>query len=154
MAFYFYRRHFMSKNNVATTTSTAPTCQVIRPDESYQGVQGLDYFVGVSAESVGAQALCMHLLKLPPGARAKAHLHANHESAVYMISGEVEMLYGDKLQHHAVVRAGEFVYIPAGVPHLPYNASESEAIAILSRTDPNEQESVVLLPELEKKIST
>jgi uncharacterized RmlC-like cupin family protein len=91
----------------------------------------------------------MHLVKLPPGARAKAHLHANHESAAYVISGEIEMLHGDKLQHRTVVHAGEFVYIPAGVPHLPINASQSEAVGIIARTDPNEQESVVLLPELE-----
>ena len=42
------------------------------------------------------------------------------------------------------------VYIPAGVPHLPINASEHEpATCVVARTDPNEQESVVLLPELE-----
>jgi uncharacterized RmlC-like cupin family protein len=36
------------------------------------------------------------------------------------------------------------------VPHLPYNASETEAcVALIARTDPNEQESVVLLPELD-----
>ena len=46
--------------------------------------------------------------------------------------------------------AGDFVYIPANVPHLPYNLSGSEpATAVVARTDPNEQESVVLLPELE-----
>jgi uncharacterized RmlC-like cupin family protein len=139
----------MSTYDTATATSTMPTCQVIRPSQSYSGRQGLDYFAGVSAESAGSRGLCMHLLKMPPGARAKAHLHANHESAAYVISGEVEMLYGDKFQHRETVRAGEFVYIPAGVPHLPFNASEVEAIAVLARTDPNEQESVVLLPELD-----
>jgi uncharacterized RmlC-like cupin family protein len=140
----------MSTRN-ATPVASTTTCQVIHPDEHYQGSQGLDYFAGVSAESVGAQALCMHLLKMSPGTRAKAHLHANHESAVYVIKGEVEMIYGDKLQHHMVARAGDFVYIPAGIPHLPYNATQNEAIAVLSRTDPNEQESVVLLPELEQE---
>jgi uncharacterized RmlC-like cupin family protein len=39
--------------------------------------------------------------------------------------------------------------IPANTPHLPYNMSQTEpATAVISRTDPNEQESVVLLPEL------
>ena len=42
------------------------------------------------------------------------------------------------------------IYIPAGVPHLPINASAHEpATCIVARTDPNEQESVVLLPHLE-----
>jgi uncharacterized RmlC-like cupin family protein len=36
------------------------------------------------------------------------------------------------------------------VPHLPYNPSQTdEAVVVIARTDPNEQESVVLLPELD-----
>lgn len=66
-----------------------------------------------------------------------------------MVSGEVEMVYGNQLEQHAVVRAGDFVYIPAGAPRLPYNTSDAEAVTILARTGPNEQESVVLLPDLE-----
>jgi uncharacterized RmlC-like cupin family protein len=128
--------------------NSEPACRVIRPGGSYEGRQGLNYFEGISAESVGAEGLCMHLVRLPPGARAHAHLHENHETAIYVLKGEVEMLYGEQLQEHLVVREGEFLYIPAGVPHLPYNASNSEALGLLARTDPNEQESVVLL-ELE-----
>ena len=45
---------------------------------------------------------------------------------------------------------GTFFYIPADVPHLPYNPSATEeVVAVIARTDPNEQESVVLLPELD-----
>jgi hypothetical protein len=47
-------------------------------------------------------------------------------------------------------RPGDFVYIPAGIPHLPANASSTEpAVAVLARTDANEQESAVALPELD-----
>jgi uncharacterized RmlC-like cupin family protein len=60
------------------------------------------------------------------------------------------MYYGERLEHHLVSRAGDFVYIPANVPHLPYNMSQTEpCTALISRTDANEQESVVLLPELD-----
>ena len=39
---------------------------------------------------------------------------------------------------------------PINMPHLPYNLSETEnCVAVIARTDPNEQESVVLLPELD-----
>ena len=41
--------------------------------------------------------------------------------------------------------AGDFVYIPAGLPHQPFNPSDRVARALIARTDPNEQESVVLL---------
>jgi uncharacterized RmlC-like cupin family protein len=68
----------------------------------------------------------------------------------YRGSGEAVLWSGEGLRERAEARAGDFVYIPAGTPHLPVNASSTEAcIALLARTDPNEQESVVLLPELD-----
>lgn len=46
-------------------------------------------------------------------------------------------------------QTGDLVYIPAGVPHLPYNPSNAPCHAVIARTDPNEQESVVLRPDLD-----
>ena len=128
------------------------TCKVIRPTSTYAGKQGFDYFVGISTESVGSQGICMHLLTIPPGGRANAHLHEDHETAIYMISGEVETWFGENLEEHVTVRAGEYFYIPAGMPHLPVNTGSEPATAILARTDPNEQESVVLRPDLEGNV--
>lgn len=91
----------------------------------------------------------MHLLRMPPAARAQAHLHEAHETAIYVLSGAAAMWYGADLQEHMVVHAGDFLYIPAGMPHLPYNPYQEEAVALLSRTDPNELESVLLLSDLE-----
>jgi uncharacterized RmlC-like cupin family protein len=131
------------------------TCQIIRPASTYDGKQGFSYFEGISAQSVGAQGICMHLLSIPPGGRAKAHLHEHHETAIYIISGESEMWHGDNLSEHIVIKAGEFLYIPAGMPHLPANLSQTEpCVAVLARTDPNEQESVVLLPEMEQLLES
>ncbi len=127
-----------------------PTCQVIQPGATFEGKQAFTYFAGIAAENTGAAGICMHLLTIPPGGRAKAHLHENHETAIYCLSGEAGMWFGEGLAEHLVVKAGEFLYIPAGVPHLPYNASEREpCTAVLARTDPNEQESVVLRPDLD-----
>jgi uncharacterized RmlC-like cupin family protein len=48
------------------------------------------------------------------------------------------------------MRPGDHSYIPPNVPHLPINPSASEtAVAVLARTDPNEQVSAVLLPKLD-----
>ena len=131
------------------SASFQPTCTVIRSKESYEGKQGLTYFAGISAQSAGAKAICLHLLTFPPGGRARAHLHENHETAIYGLSGQAEMWYGEELQDYLAADAGDFVYIPAGMPHLPGNRSQSDTcLALIARTDPNEQESVVLLPEL------
>jgi uncharacterized RmlC-like cupin family protein len=129
------------------------TCRVIRPTDTFDGKQGFSYFEGVSAQSVGALGICMHMLTIPPGGHAKAHLHENHESVIYVLSGEGKMWFGDQLEEFVVIKSGEFLYIPAGMPHLPANLSETEpCVAVLARTDPNEQESVTLLPELDRLV--
>jgi uncharacterized RmlC-like cupin family protein len=136
--------------SVNPATTTEPTCRLIRAETTYSGKQGFDYFHGISAESVGARAICMHLLTIPPGARAKVHLHENHETAIHVLSGHGEMWHGEGLTERMTFGPGDLIYIPAGVPHLPMNTSDTEACtAVLARTDPNEQESVVLRPDLE-----
>jgi len=125
-------------------------CKLIRSGEAFEGGHGLSYFTGIAAETVGSGSICMHLLEIPPGARAKAHLHEKHETAIYMLEGEAEMLWGEELEHRMVIRAGDLLYIPAGVPHLPYNPGAAVARAVLARTDPNVMESMVLCPELDE----
>jgi len=127
-----------------------PVCKIVRAGTPFIGKQGFSYAPAISAETVGASAIHMQLLTMPPGARAQAHKHEAHETAIYVLSGEGGMYYGERLEQHLVVRPGEFLYIPANVPHQPYNVSQTEpCVAVVARTDPNEQESVVLLPELE-----
>jgi uncharacterized RmlC-like cupin family protein len=132
------------------TLAPSATCTVLRAGAPFIGKQGFSYAAAVAAETVGSSAIHMQLLTMPPGGRAKAHKHEAHETAIYVLSGQGGMYYGERLEHHLTSGPGEFVYIPANVPHLPYNMSETEpCIAVIARTDPNEQESVVLLPELE-----
>lgn len=132
----------------------AKSCRLVRPESTYDGKQGFSYFEGIAAETVGSKGLCMHVLTIPPGGRAKAHKHESHETAIYVISGETHAWFGEKLEKHVVTRAGDMFYIPAGMPHLPANLSDRPCTLVIARTDPNEQESVVLLPELEKLVDT
>jgi uncharacterized RmlC-like cupin family protein len=128
-----------------------PVCKIVRAGTPFIGKQGFSYAPAISAETVGASAIHMQLLTMPPGARAEAHKHESHETALYVLSGEGGMYYGEQLEQHLIARPGDFLYIPASVPHQPYNVSETEpCIAVVARTDPNEQESVVLMPELQK----
>ncbi len=132
------------------TQASAPTCRVVRAGQPFTGKQGLSYAAAISAETVGSQHIHMQIVTIPPGAKAKAHYHEAHETALYVLSGEAGMWYGEGLKEHMVNSAGDFVYIPAGVPHMPYNPSATEnVVAVISRTDPNEQESVVLRPDLD-----
>ena len=127
---------------------------VVRPGGTYTGKQGPDYTPGVSAESVGAQALWLGSVTLPgAGGRTRAHVHEAHESAFFFVEGEeVELWTGEQLDDRQIARPGDYLYIPAGVPHVAVNRSSTRALLVGARTDPNEQESVVMRPDLEDQV--
>ena len=135
-----------------STNDNPPTCRVVSAAAEFMGKQGHLCAPAISAQSVGAQRIHLQIVRIPPGGIAKAHKHNGHETALHILSGESGMWYGEKLEKHLVARAGEFLYIPADMPHLPYNLSDSEScVAIIARTDPNDQESIILLPELDRE---
>jgi len=124
---------------------------VVGPGTKFVGKQALLYAPGISAESVGAQGIHLQVVTIPAGSRANAHKHVGHETGIYILSGQSGVWYGERLEEHLSARVGDFVYIPADMPHLPYNLSDTDScIAVIARTDPKEQESVLLLPELDR----
>lgn len=124
--------------------SPPPTVQRVHPDREVATRQRLPYFIGISGETVGARGLSMHLVVIPPGARAEPHLHQGHETAIYVLQGRVETRYGRGLAESVITEAGDFLFIPPGVPHEAINLSATEpARAIVSRNDPGEQDKVL-----------
>jgi uncharacterized RmlC-like cupin family protein len=128
--------------------------RVVSAGRSYHGKQGPAYTPGVSVETVGSLKLWLGSVVLPPGHRTKAHVHENHESAFYLVSGdEVELCTGEQLEVRAVASAGDYLYIPPGVAHVAVNRSATTAAVFIgARTDANEQESVVMRPELDAQV--
>lgn len=125
-------------------------CVLVPTGVAQEGRTGVTYAAGVSSASAGSRGLCLQLASLPPGARSRAHRHKEHESAACVIEGEMELWFGDRLEHNVVARVGDFVYIPEGVPHLVRNPSATHtAVAVLARTDPNAQEDVTEMPALD-----
>jgi uncharacterized RmlC-like cupin family protein len=88
---------------------------------------------------------------IPPGGSAQAHVHKGFESAIYLVQGRVETRYGEGLKKSVINEAGDFIFVPADVPHQPFNLSDTEpAIAIVARSDPNEQEHTILYGDRSK----
>src|ERR1700733_10714782 len=111
--------------------SERPVCQVVQASQSVMGKQELSYNVGISAESTGARGIHMQIVTIPAGGRAKAHKHADHETAIYALRGVSHVWHGEQLEHHSIVRPGDFFFIPADVPHLPYNPSKTEEVVAI-----------------------
>lgn len=117
--------------------------QALRPEREVMTQQRLPYFVGISGKTVGAQGLSMHIVVIPPGARAAPHRHIGYETGIYVLEGRVCTRWGEALENEVVSEAGDFLFVPPGVPHEAINLSETEpARAVVARNDPEEQDKV------------
>lgn len=124
-------------------TLPAAELRAIRPDAEVTTRQRLPYFVGISGSTVGSQGLSMHLVVIPPGARAEPHVHVGYETGIYVLEGRVLTRWGARLEHEVVSQAGEFLFVPPGVPHEAINLSTTEAArAVIARNHPAEQDLV------------
>ncbi|SAL12956.1 Cupin domain protein [Caballeronia terrestris] len=120
-----------------------PLLVTVRPDREIATRQRLPYFVGISEATAGARGLSMHLVVVPPGGHAEPHVHRGYETGIYVLEVRVETRYGPGLRESVINEAGDFLFIPPGVPHQPFNLSDTEpARAIVARNDANEQERV------------
>ena len=123
----------------------------VRVTVATQSKQALPVFPGISGKTAGAKSLSLLKVVIPPGGSAEAHVHKGYESAIYLLQGRVETRYGEGLKKSVINEAGDFIFIPADVPHQPFNLSDAEpAIAIVARSDPNEQEHTILYGDSRK----
>lgn len=115
----------------------------VRPEQAIDTLQQLPNYVGISENTANSKGISMNVVIIPAGAKATPHYHEGFETAIYLLKGNVQTFYGEDLKESCINTQGDFVYIPAGVPHMPMNLSDTEeAIAIVSRNNANEQETV------------
>jgi uncharacterized RmlC-like cupin family protein len=116
----------------------------VRPEVPVATIQQLPTFVGISADTAASTGIAMNLVVIPAGGAAEPHYHDGYETAIFVLSGRIETRYGDRLSQTTLNEAGDFLFIPAGVPHQPVNLSSTDpARAIVARNTASEQETVV-----------
>ena len=134
-------------------TVESSIARVVHGSQPYRSRQGSHYTPAISAESVGARGLFFGIVTIPAGERTKAHVHEFHESAFYVLSGEnIELWSGDELQHREPARVGDYLYIPANVPHVAVNRGTTDAVFVGARNEATAQESVAMRPELDHHV--
>jgi uncharacterized RmlC-like cupin family protein len=121
-----------------------PQVKAVVPNQEFSTLQRLPYFLGISGNTVGSTGLSMHLVIIPPGGKSEPHVHVGYETGIYVLEGEVLTRWGESLENEVVSVAGQFLFIPAGVPHEATNLSQSSAAkAVVARNDPAEHDKVV-----------
>ena len=93
----------------------------------------------ISQATTGAHNIYMGIFRVPPGSRGRPHYHDNCESALYMLSGSIEIRWGDHLEDTLVVEPGDLLYVPPRETHIVVNRSATEpAEYVVARDSPTE----------------
>jgi uncharacterized RmlC-like cupin family protein len=125
--------------------TTHSNCVVVRSGENPTGADGMSLAPAISGRGAGSRAPRLRLIMIPPGTRGLPHYHGEHGLAIYTVSGETEVWHGDGLRQRTVVRAGDFMYIPPGTPHLTVNRGDIMSVSVAAGTDPRQPERMVVM---------
>ena len=130
---------------------------IIRPadrDCTTAQTTGMRREAGVSTETTGASTIWSGYVVTPPAAASGAHHHGDCETAIYVLRGAVRFYFGERLEMHEDVQAGDFVYVPPNAIHVEENLSATEpvefivsrgcsGILVVNVPDPRDQANVV-----------
>jgi len=72
-------------------------------------------------------ALWGGLFTVEPGARTGIHHHGEQQTIAYVLAGVCEVRWGDRGEHSAIAHRGDFIHVPAWLPHMEINPSEHTA---------------------------
>ena len=113
--------------------------RVVRSTSDHEVPRGVIAGAEVSHETAGADNLFMGIFRVPPGAQSRPHYHANCESACYMVSGSMEIRWGERLEESVRLDVGDLLYVPPHETHVLRNLSDTEpAEYVVARNSPTE----------------
>jgi len=116
--------------------------KVVKPQPDRLVPRGVVGGTEVSQATTGASNIYMGVFRVPAGAQSMPHYHADCESAVYMLSGRLNVRWGEGLEHAFSLEPGDMVYVPPRETHLLENPSEVDAAEYVVARDAPEEDSV------------
>jgi uncharacterized RmlC-like cupin family protein len=105
---------------------------------SYQPIQVISpsQFASATAQTPGSLRLAaIHagagiaspmwggIFVVEPGARTGIHHHGEQDTIVYVLEGSSFVRWGERGEFNATVHAGDFLHVPAWLPHQEINPS-------------------------------
>jgi uncharacterized RmlC-like cupin family protein len=106
------------------------TIRVVRPDQFDLGTAqtpGSERRAAIAPELGVDSALWGGTFEVEPGARTGVHHHGSQETIAFVLSGTCEIRWGSKGEFSAHAGPGDFIHVPAYLPHMEINPSRERA---------------------------
>jgi uncharacterized RmlC-like cupin family protein len=117
----------LSRPKAQATEANAPsTISVVHPAElssETQQTPGSLRMSAIAAMQGIISSLWAGIFVVEPSARTGIHHHGEQDTVVYVLEGEACVRWGNLGEHSATVRAGDFLHVPAWLPHQELNPS-------------------------------
>jgi len=108
---------------------TAPAIHIVSPSQFDPGTAqtpGSERRAAIAPALGIASAIWAGLFEVDPGSRTGIHHHGQQETIAYVLSGSCEVRWGAKGEFSAHAEAGDFIHVPAFLPHMEINPSKLE----------------------------
>ncbi len=132
-----------------TVIAESASITVVRPSEfsaETSQTSGSLRLAAISGSLSEQSGMWAGTFLVEPGARTGIHHHGRQHTVVYVLEGESEVRWGLRGEHTTVVRAGDFLHVPAWLPHQELNPSVTASFRwVVVRSTP--EPIVVNLPD-------
>jgi uncharacterized RmlC-like cupin family protein len=108
----------------------SPAIRVVRPQDFSPGTKqtpGAERHAAICPELGIKSGLWGGTFLVEPGARTGIHHHGSQETIAYVLEGESRVEWGEHGEHSVTVLAGDFLHVPAWLPHREINPSPDVA---------------------------
>jgi uncharacterized RmlC-like cupin family protein len=112
------------------TEQSSPSVRIVRPSEFDSGTAqtpGSERRAAIAPPLGVETTMWGGLFEVRPGARTGIHHHGEQQTIAYVLSGVCEIRWGDRGEYVATATAGDFIHVPAWLPHMEINRSPSES---------------------------
>jgi len=100
--------------------------RVISPNEFDAGTaqtSGSQRLAAIHAGAAITSPMWGGTFLVEPGARTGIHHHGEQDTIVYVLEGSSYVRWGERGEFDATVHAGDFLFVPAWLPHQEINPS-------------------------------
>jgi uncharacterized RmlC-like cupin family protein len=114
-------------NLIRDAMSSSAAIHIVSPTEFDPGTAqtpGSERRAAIAPALGIASAIWGGLFEVEPGSRTGVHHHGEQETIAYVLSGICEVRWGTKGEFVAHAKTGDFIHVPAFLPHMEINPSK------------------------------
>jgi len=119
----------LPSDNPGKSMSNLSAIRIVRPsefDNSTLQTPGSQRQAAIAPQLGIESTMWGGVFEVSPGARTGIHHHGEQQTIAYVLSGVCEVRWGANGEFAASAEAGDFIHVPAFLPHMEINRSDSQ----------------------------